>query len=154
MKWEIERKFLVVGDGWRAGTPHRIVQGYLARTDQVSVRVRRSDHQAWLSVKAARQGMARPEFEYAIPPDDADALLALCGTRRIEKRRHVSTYDGMTWEVDEFEGTNSGLVVAEIELEHPTQTFSPPPWLGTEVTEDPRYYNAQLAQTPYTEWQA
>ena len=152
MKLEIERKFLVTGDGWRAGTPHHIVQGYLARTEQASIRVRCSNARAWLSVKAARQGIARPEFEYAIPLDEAKELLTLCGTWRIEKTRYEVMHDGMLWEVDEFEGANTGLVVAEIELEHPSQTFTPPPWLGAEVTDDPRYYNAHLGQTPYTEW--
>ncbi len=152
MKLEIERKFMVRGTGWQTTGPRHMEQGYLARTPGVSIRVRKSAPHAWLSVKATRQGITREEFEYAIPVPDADALLTLCGGHRVEKRRHVIRHEGDVWEVDEFLGANTGLVVAEIELEDPQQPFVRPPWVGREVTDDARYYNANLAQTPFTAW--
>jgi CYTH domain-containing protein len=97
-------------------------------------------------------GATRAEFEYAIPLDDAQQLLALCDGPLIEKTRYVVPYQGTTWEVDEFWGDNAGLVVAEVELQSEDQPFACPPWLGAEVTQDARYYNSSLASVPYGQW--
>ena len=149
---EIERKFLVVGDAWRQAPATAYAQGYLNRDKQRTVRVRIVEDAAWLTVKGPSAGATRAEFEYAIPLADARALLALCDGPLVRKRRRVVVHAGATWEIDEFEGDNAGLVVAEIELGSEDAAFEPPPWLGAEVTYDPRYFNSNLAAAPYSTW--
>jgi adenylate cyclase len=152
MAIEIERKFLVQGDAWRAGVSERrqLRQGYLANNERASVRVRVAGPSAWLSVKAMVPGRARAEFEYPVPRDDADAMLdALCERPFVEKWRHIVPFGGRRWEVDEFLGDNAGLVLAELELESEDAEFERPPWLGREVTEDVRFYNFSLASRPW-----
>ena len=153
MGTEIERKFLVQGDGWRSAAGLRLSQGYLCRDVARTVRVRLAGSQAFLTVKGASVGATRAEFEYPIPVDDARQLLALCDGPLIDKTRHTLNHAGMVWEVDEFHGANEGLVVAEIELASEDQAFGKPPWLGREVTDDARYFNSYLAAHPYTTWQ-
>lgn len=147
---EIERKFLVRGDGWKskAISCRRIRQAYLAFSDSVNVRVRiLDDAEARLTIKSAVAGQVRDEFEYAIPIADAEALIALRTGHCIEKRRFiVPTGDGANWEVDRFEGVHEGLVIAEIELSDGGELPALPDWLGEEVTADERYYNAALAR--------
>lgn len=160
---EIERKFLVIGDAWRARAQRVIAmaQGYLNDVDSVdsgamraSVRVRLEDDVARLNIKSRELGATRQEFEYPIPVEDAQALLALCVGGRVEKRRHLVRHAGHLWEVDEFLGDNAGLVVAEIELGSEAERFVHPDWLGIEVTALPRYYNLALAAHPYSRWNA
>jgi adenylate cyclase len=153
MAVEIERKFLVVGEAWRAasrGTAYR--QGYLCSCGGTSVRIRIGGEQARLTIKGETSGISRPEFEYPVPLADAAELLALCRQPLIEKVRYRVDYAGHTWEVDEFSGDNAGLVLAEIELEHVDEAFARPDWVGAEVTGDPRYYNINLQQHPYRLW--
>ena len=149
---EIERKFLVVGDAWRAAPAATYEQGYLNRDKQRTVRVRIVEDAAWLTVKGASSGATRAEFEYPIPLADAQALLALCDGPLVRKLRRVVVHAGATWEIDEFQGDNAGLVVAEIELRSEDEAFEPPSWLGTEVTHDPRYFNSNLATSPWSTW--
>ena len=149
---EIERKFLVVGDAWRESPGRDYAQGYLSRDKQRTVRVRIVEDAAWLTVKGASAGATRAEFEYAIPLADAQALLGLCDGPLVRKRRRVVVHAGATWEIDEFEGDNAGLVVAEIELGSEDEAFEPPSWLGAEVTHDARYFNSNLAASPYSTW--
>ena len=152
MATEIERKFLVQGTQWRNGTGTKIKQGYLNRDKARTVRVRvRADH-AFLTVKGLTQGASRAEFEYEVPLADAEELLKLSDGPIIEKTRYVVVHEGSKWEVDEFEGDNSGLVVAEIELQSQDEQFSRPQWVGREVTDDNRYYNSSLASRPYRDW--
>lgn len=153
---EIERKFLVTGDGWRqpAQAQTRFSQGYLSRDPARTVRVRMAGAAAFLTIKGATQGATRAEFEYGIPVADAQQLLAMCDGPLVDKIRHLCVHEGMTWEVDEFLGANAGLVVAEIELESESQAFAHPVWLGAEVTGDARYVNANLAVSPFTSWGA
>ena len=158
---EIERKFLVRGDGWRPAA-HAVVpmaQGYLndlATVDsgamRTSVRVCIAGDQAFLNLKSRELGHTRQEFDYPIPVEDARALLALCVGGVIEKRRHLVVHAGHEWEVDEFLGDNAGLVVAEIELGSAGEAFARPDWLGVEATDAPRYYNLALASRPYSQW--
>ena len=158
---EIERKFLLADDGWRAAA-HKVVpmaQGYLndlAMVDsgamQTSVRVRIEGEAAFLNIKSREAGPSRQEFEYAIPLADAHALLALCVGGMIDKRRHYVDHEGHLWEVDEFLGDNAGLVVAEIELASVDEAFAKPDWLGAEATHAQRYYNLALASRPYSQW--
>ncbi|MEO6280609.1 CYTH domain-containing protein [Roseateles sp.] len=151
---EIERKFLVTGDGWReqAATQTRFSQGYLSREPARTVRVRIAGDQGFLTIKGATRGATRAEFEYPVPLADAQALLAMSDGPVVEKIRHLCTHEGMTWEVDEFLGANAGLVVAEIELESESQAFARPAWAGAEVTGDARYVNANLAVSPFSSW--
>ena len=149
---EIERKFLVVGDGWRAAPAVPVAQGYLNRDKQRTVRVRVVEGEAWLTVKGANAGATRAEFEYAIPVADARELLALCDGPLVRKLRRVVEHAGARWEIDEFLGDNAGLVVAEIELRSEDEAFEAPPWLGAEVTHDTRYFNSNLAAAPFSTW--
>ncbi|HKE49465.1 MAG TPA: CYTH domain-containing protein [Rhodanobacteraceae bacterium] len=158
MPVEIERKFLVEGDAWRrdVSQSHRMAQGYLAGppTSRSSVRVRVVDGVAHLNIKSATLGVERDEYEYEIPPADAERMLAtLCG-ERVEKVRHHVRIEGHLFEVDEFLGENAGLVVAEIELDHADEPFPHPDWLGAEVSALARYYNVNLATHPYARWSA
>ena len=158
---EIERKFLVTGDGWRTAA-HKVVpmaQGYLndlAMVDsgamQTSVRVRIEGEQARLNIKSRELGASRQEFEYPIPVGDARALLALSVGGLVDKRRHYVEHAGHLWEVDEFLGDNTGLVVAEIELDSASQAFQKPAWIGVEATHAQRYYNLALASRPFSQW--
>jgi adenylate cyclase len=148
-KIEIERKFLVRDAGWRAGVTKatRIRQAYLRTDGDATVRVRvREGQPATLTVKSQATGLSRLEFEYEIPTEDADAMFALRQGAIIEKVRHLVPVDGLEWEIDVFEGTHAGLVIAELELTSPTQAFALPPWVGAEVTGDLAYYNSALAR--------
>jgi adenylate cyclase len=147
---EIERKFLVRGEGWRDGAqPCAIRQGYLARSDEVVVRVRIADREATLTIKGRARGITAPEFEYLIPTDHAESLLTMCEAAIIEKTRYRVDCEGHTWEVDVFSGANTGLVLAEIELETEDEAFARPDWLGFEVTHDPRFKNVRLSLEPF-----
>jgi CYTH domain-containing protein len=153
MSKEIERKFLVEGDRWRTakGTTYR--QGYLSTVKERSVRVRLAGDKAFLTIKGLTKGATRSEYEYEIPVRDAEEMLdKLCERPLIEKRRYKIEHAGLTWEVDEFFGENQGLVVAEVELKSEDQAIDRPPWIGKEVTDDPRYYNVNLVKHPYREW--
>lgn len=152
MAIEIERKFLVAGTEWRQANGIRLSQGFLNRDKQRTVRVRIAGQRAFLTVKGETRGASRAEFEYEIPHEDAEQLLALCEGSLVEKIRHVIVHEGRTWEVDEFLGENQGLVVAEIELTREDEFFEKPSWAAREVTEDPRYYNSNLATNPYCMW--
>ena len=158
---EIERKFLVTGDGWREAA-HEVVpmaQGYINdmgamdRGEQkASVRVRIQGDAAFLNLKSRELGHTRQEFDYPIPVEDARALLSLCVGGLVDKRRHLVRHAGHLWEVDEFLGDNAGLVVAELELASADEAYARPDWLGAEVTDEPRYYNLALAAWPYSRW--
>lgn len=154
---EIERKFLVRGEGWRAAARSvtELRQGYLANTGACSVRLRVSGQQAWLSVKAMTPGPERAEYEYALPVADAREMLAtLAEGALVWKRRHEVPVGAHRFEVDEFLGDNQGLVVAEIELAAADEAFQRPDWLGAEVTDDVRFYNFRLASEPFSGWSA
>ncbi len=161
MAVEIERKFLLAGDGWR-GTVERsqpMAQGYLndlgvvtGGAQKASVRVRIEGEDAFLNIKSAQAGRQRLEFEYPVPVEEARQLLDLCVGGRVRKQRHYVRHGGHLWEIDEFEGDNAGLVVAEIELDAVDEVFERPDWLGAEVTDLPRYYNLALADRPWSTW--
>lgn len=155
MAIEIERKFLVESDAWRTSVAgsERIVQGYLANNHNATVRVRIKGDRAWLTIKGPARGLARAEFEYPIPVADAETMLReLAVFSPLEKIRHQVRHDRDLWEIDEFLGENSGLVMAELELAREDQPFAIPEWLGDEVTDDPRYLNVNLARHPYRRW--
>ncbi|NIR60307.1 MAG: CYTH domain-containing protein [Gammaproteobacteria bacterium] len=155
MATEIERKFLVRDETWRAqargGEHYR--QGYLVSAESCSIRVRRVGERGYLNIKSATLGVHRTEYDYEIPVRDAQEILDhLCVGPIIEKRRYFVDHHGHTWEVDMFEGDNAGLVVAEVELEREDEPVELPPWVGAEVSDDPRYYNVSLVTHPYKDW--
>jgi adenylate cyclase len=155
MAIEIERKFLLANNNWRNKVSHSVIykQGYLSSQATSSIRVRISDKQAWLNIKSVTIGTQRAEYEYEIPLADANEILTnLCLKPVIEKTRHFVTHENHLWEIDEFDGENSGLIVAEIELQSVDEFFVKPNWLGDEVTQDVRYYNNNLAREPYSQW--
>jgi len=155
MGMEIEHKFLLTGDGWRAHIvrSERYKQGYLANNDRCSVRARIAGAQAWLNIKSATLGTTRTEFDYPIPVADAGQILeSLCARPFIEKTRHFVEYAGHLWEIDVFEGDNAGLIVAEIELSAEGENFIRPDWVGKDVSDERRYYNSSLVAHPYKEW--
>jgi len=153
MAREIERKFLVTNQDWRSDDATEYRQGYLSLDRERTVRVRVTGTTARLTIKGITRGATRQEFEYEIPLGDANEMLTtLCRRPLIEKRRYTVRIGGLDWEIDEFFGDNAGLVVAEVELESEDQPFDRPAWLGREVTGDPRYYNANLVEHPYSAW--
>jgi adenylate cyclase len=153
MPQEIERKFLPKSDAWRGAATRRerMTQGYISGNERVSVRVRVAGERAWLNIKSGGIKASRQEYEYAIPVDEARELLALAPAL-IDKTRHYVPFGGFEWEVDEFHGESSGLVVAELELDSEGQEFPLPDWAGTEVTHLERYYNVRLIGHPWRAW--
>ncbi len=151
---EIERKFLVKGEKWKAaakGTVYR--QGYLSSIKERVVRVRTIEKKGFLTIKGITRGVSRSEFEYEISVEDADTMLdEICEKPIIEKKRYKITVGALVFEVDEFFGENEGLVVAEVELADEKQKIDLPDWIGAEVSGDPRYFNSNLIQHPYKKW--
>ena len=146
---EIERKFLVVSDGWRAEATDSALlrQGYLSSNAKATVRVRtKDDERAVLTLKGATQGISRAEYEYEIPIADARELLGMAEPHVIEKRRYRVPHAGLIWEVDVFSGRHAGLILAEVELTDERQAVVLPEWVGTEVSHDDRYNNASLSR--------
>jgi len=157
---EIERKFLLKNDDWKAHVTetHVIKQGYLQsgldKSQKSSVRIRISNKQANINVKSVELTAIRQEFEYDIPLHDAEQMLrTLCNDVVIEKTRYYVPYESHLWEIDVFEGPNAGLKMAEIELGSLDEHFEKPDWLGPEVSHDERYYNIYLLKTPFQQWQ-
>lgn len=154
MAQEIERKFRVMGEFRHlAHKSIHMVQGYIA-SGRRTVRVRISDDKAWLTIKgpSTNGGLTRYEWEREISLKEALELIQLSEGATIEKRRHIVEYKGHTFEVDEFEGENAGLIIAEVELQSEDEEFEHPEWLGREVTGIKRYYNSHLRAHPYREW--
>lgn len=154
MSIEIERKFLVVGDAWKnhVSGQFQLKQGYLQSAPERTVRIRTSNKEGFITIKGKTEGITRTEYEYPIPFSEALSLLALCENTPIEKVRYLVSHGSLTWEVDVFEGLNSGLVLAEVELQHENQEIDLPDWIGKEVSSDPRYYNSTLSAHPFSTW--
>ncbi len=154
MATEIERKYLVKGDSWRSlavGSTYR--QGYIATRGSATVRVRIAGDKGYLTIKGPSVGYSRSEFEYLIPLEDAqDMLQTLCERPLIEKTRYKVDWGGLVWEIDEFDGSNKGLIIAEVELSDENQLIELPTWVGEEVSDDPRYFNSNLVKHPFTQW--
>ncbi|MGK0288909.1 MAG: adenylate cyclase [bacterium] len=155
MGTEIERKFLVQGESWKGTIQGKIYrQGYITNQSDKTVRVRVAGDQGFLTIKGKTEGFSRLEYEYEIPLHDAEELLQkFCEKPLIDKRRYKIPYQGFVWDVDEFFTDNQGLLVAEIELESEDQEFEKPDWIGEEVTQDHRYFNAALIKNPYSQWE-
>lgn len=152
MATEIERKYLVNKDIWDKVTPEKTViikQVYLCTDPDKTVRIRTKGDKGYITIKNNPVGPVRSEYEYEIPFKDANELIGKYSESLVEKHRHIVTFKKMQWEVDEFKGKNSGLIIAEIELVKVGQKFIKPEWIGKEVTKDGRYYNANLSIHPY-----
>lgn len=153
---EIERKFLVKNNSFKneAFKKIHIKQGFLNSDKERTVRVRLTDSQGFLTVKglSGNNGLSRFEWEKEISKTDAEALFELCEKGLIEKTRHLVEIGNHIFEIDEFFGDNEGLIIAEIELNHTTELFKKPAWLGEEVTGNIKYYNSQLSKQPYKTW--
>ena len=155
MATEIERKFLVTDDSWRADveSSSRIMQGYLSDGRNATVRVRIKGDNAYLTIKGATRGISRSEYEYPIPVADAEAMLGeLAVSPAVDKLRYLVRCGEHLWELDVFSGENEGLVMAEVELASEDEPFRMPGWAGEDVSADLRYYNVNLARTPYKHW--
>jgi CYTH domain-containing protein len=155
MATEIERKFLVKNDTWRNLGPGKMYcQGYISTVNRTTVRVRIVGEQGYLTIKGKTVGKSRSEFEYPIPIEDARIMLdTLCDRPLIEKIRYKIQQGDLVWEVDEFLGDNQGLILAEVELKDENQGIELPDWIREEVSHDARYYNVNLVNHPYREWQ-
>jgi len=152
---EVERKFLVSDESWRADVTSatHVVQGYIAQTEVATVRVRVKGDRGFLTIKGVSLGIARSEFEYEVPVADALAMLdELAQGPVIDKVRHLVPVGAHVWEVDVFAGENAPLVMAEVELAHPDEDFLRPGWAGLDVSDDARYFNVNLARSPYSTW--
>ena len=154
MATEIERKFKVRSDEYKKiGKPLNCKQGYFDTQNEPLVRVRIMGEKAYLTLKGKNDGIRRLEFEYEIPVLDAEELLSnFCSTTLIEKNRYIFSIEETIWEVDEFLGENSGLVIAEVELLSENDNFCKPSWIGQEVSHDTKYYNYKLVEHPYSKW--
>lgn len=155
MNYEIERKFLVVGDyKSHAFNHYRLVQGYLSSVLERVVRIRIQGDTAYLTIKStvSDSEFTRYEWEREISLEDAEEMLKFCEKEIIEKTRYLIKVGAHLFEVDEFYGNNQGLVVAEVELASEDEVFEKPDWLGQEVTSENRYYNSMLVKHPYSEW--
>ncbi|WP_396152112.1 CYTH domain-containing protein [Flavobacterium sp.] len=154
---EIERKFLVLSNVFKseAFQQNRIVQGYLSSNPERTVRVRVKGDKGFLTVKGKgnESGLSRLEWEKEITVDEAEQLLSICEKGVIDKIRYEIKMGIHVYEVDVFSGENEGLIIAEIELTSESESFEKPDWLGQEVTNDEKYYNAYLSKNPYKNWE-
>jgi adenylate cyclase len=155
MPQEIERKFLICHDLWDAlpkpeGRIFR--QGYILTDPQKTIRVRLTTTKAYLTIKGLTTGASRLEYEYEIPRQEATELLDHFAATELSKTRYMLDFKNKTWEIDVFSGDNTGLIVAEIELQSEDELFDLPEWIDEEVTGDARYYNANLTLNPYCNW--
>jgi len=144
---EIEHKYLVSDSTYKdlSTGSEEIIQGYLSKDPQRTVRIRRRGNRCFITVKGKNNGDTRQEFEYEIPQADFEAMLHLCLPGVITKRRWIVPFGGYIWEVDEFSGNLQGLVLAEIELESSHRRYPLPPFVGQDVTGNPAYYNSNLS---------
>ncbi|HBG24298.1 MAG: adenylate cyclase [Bacteroidetes bacterium GWF2_41_61] len=156
MAQEIERKFLVKSEDFKkvASKETRITQGYLSSVPERTVRVRIKGKSGYLTIKGIgnESGASRYEWEREIPVAEVEELLKICEPGVIDKTRYEVKSGIHTFEVDEFYGENSGLIVAEVELKSEDQAFTKPDWIAEEVTGDSKYYNSMLMKNPYTKW--
>ena len=156
MATEIERKFLVHHNLWseikKEHNPECIIQGYLSKGAERTVRIRIKANQGFLTIKSKNEGIIRKEFEYTIPLKDAREMIEMCLGAIISKSRYTIVFNGLRWEVDEFSGDNEGLIIAEVELKSEHQEIIIPNWVSKEVSEDTRYFNSSLVSHPFKFW--
>jgi adenylate cyclase len=149
MAHEIERKFLLTNDGWRAGVTQteQLRDGLIARFGGAKVRIRQASDRAWITVKGPRSGITRAEFEYEIPLADAEEMLrTVCEGPILEKVRHCVPHGGRIWAIDIYQGALAGVTLAEVELQSETEALDVPPWVGREITHDPQFRKQALVE--------
>lgn len=155
MALEIEKKFLVNKELWDAiEKPNAIFikQAFVLQQDKKVARARIKADKAYLTIKGKSKGISRLEFEYEIPISDAEEMISELSGPSIEKDRYEIKFESHLWEVDVFFGENEGLIVAEIELTAEDEFFEKPGWVGEEVSDDPRYFNSNLENNPFSQW--
>lgn len=154
MNYEIERKYLVSNNDWKASVINKneIYQGYLSNSDSPIIRVRKTNSLGFLTIKDKSVGLIREEYEYQIPLNDAISLLGICKTKILRKNRYTLLFGNLTWEIDEFLDDNEGLIIAEVELSSIDMNVVLPSWIGREVTNENIYYNKNLLINPYLTW--
>ncbi|MDO5687474.1 MAG: CYTH domain-containing protein [Neisseria sp.] len=154
MSVEIERRFLLKNDSWRSQITRSIImqQGYLSVEKERTIRLRIIDDQAWLTIKGFISDVSRHEFEYPIALSDALTMMREMCPFVLQKTRHLVYVDDLLFEIDEYEGENAPLIVAELELPDENTPYSVPDWLGVEITADGRYSNAYLSKHPFATW--
>jgi len=154
MAKETERRFLVKSDEWRSSANGGVhyLQGYLTTDPERNVRIRIGDDAASLTIKGAADGFTRPEFEYSVPLNDAEDIKKLCLEPILEKTRYTIQCNGLTWEVDEYDGENKGLVLAEVETHSDAAVKHVPTWVGEDISSDERYQNINLVEHPFSRW--
>lgn len=147
MAFEIEHKYLVINDTYKAMACGKveIKQGYLNRNPDRIVRIRTMGDKGFLTVKSRNHGAERLEFEYEIPFKDAKEILSLAEPGIIEKARYMVPFEGLIWEVDEYQGSLSGVIVAEVELPEKEKIYLKPPFIGEDITGNPDFYNSNLS---------
>ena len=154
---EIERKFLLKNNKWKEHieSSEPIIQGYLASSSQngITVRVRVTGNHGYLTFKGPRVGIARTEYEYQVPINDAKSILLESQAPTVKKVRHIVVHDGNKWEIDVYKGNNKGLTTAELELKSEDQEFALPDWIKEEVSGQDQYRNSRLAHNPFTTWE-
>lgn len=156
---EIEHKFLVKNDDWRASASEgiRYMQGYIRTVNKVAVRIRIAGEKGYFAIKGPNKGevgISRTEIEHEIPLDEAQTMIEeFVDSPLIDKIRYIVVHCGKIWEIDVFSGENEGLVIAEIELHEEHEKFEIPSWAGTCISRDPRYGNYSLAKTPFKNWE-
>lgn len=146
---EIERTFRVaeLPEGVEDHFSAHIRQAYLTgRDDATELRVRDQDGTFTLTVKKG-VGHVRDEVEVPIRAEHFEQLWALAGDERLAKRRYHVPLDGLVAELDVFDGELWPLRLVEVEFDsiEMSQAFDPPPWFGSEVTDDERFRNRWLA---------
>ena len=146
MAYEIEHKYLVIDDSFRAMAigKVKICQGYLNRNPDRTVRVRTMGENGFLTVKSRNHGAKRLEFEYEIPGSDAEEILKLAEPGIVKKTRYFVPFGGLVWEVDEFHGSQEGVIVAEVEIPDDGHIYEKPPFIGEDITGNPAYYNSNM----------
>ncbi len=152
---EIERKFIVNIDKWNEVVKTQnffVRQGYLMINHVISIRVRQTEANGYITIKGNKVGITRSEFEYSIPKEEAEQLIDKYATSILSKFRYIIEFKNKLWEVDEFLEDNSGLIIAEIELCSETEQFELPEWIDKEVTHEEKYYNSNLSTHPFTNW--
>lgn len=148
MAIEIERKYLVNDNSYKSLSFKKIEikQGYLNRSPERTVRIRIVDDKGYLTVKGKNKGEKRQEFEYEIPYTDACEILKLAEPGIVEKTRYLVNYRSLIWEIDEFKGPLNGIVIAEVELPEEGWRFVKPPFIGEDITGEPKFYNSNLSK--------
>ena len=148
MAKEIERKYLVRDNSYKskAHSSYRIIQGYLSTDKEATIRIRICDYRAFITIKGLNNGIIRNEWEYEIPMEDAKEMIKICKGVVIDKTRYNVDYCGFAWEIDEFHGVHSGLVLAEIEIETENDVYPLPQFVGEEVSGNAKYYNSVLSK--------